>query len=447
MLDIKFIRENPNKVKENLLARGFKANIIDDVLNKYEKKVEIQQKVDNLRNRLNEISRDPGWLKDGRLIQPAAEIKKELEPFEEELGKVEKEYKKVLFEIPNLILEDVPIGNESKNKVMKTIGKISRFSYKPKAHIEMGEALELIDIPRAVKISGTRFAFLKNKGVILELALVKFTIDRLVKEGFIPIVPPLLIKQNITEDLGYWHGGGNENYYLVSDFEDGVAGTKKVNPLYLIGTAEHAIVSMHKDEVFSDKELPKKYVGFSPCFRREAGTYGKDTKGIFRVHQFDKIEMVAFIKPEDDEKERRKLLSLVESLMKSLGLPYRSVKLASEDLSFPSAETIDIETWIPSENKYRETHSISTTTDFQARRLNIKYRTIKPVTKVKEGQVFETPLPPQKEFVHILNGTAFAIGRTLIAIMENYQTKDGSIEIPKILQKYAGFTKIPSQET
>ena len=258
---------------------------------------------------------------------------------------------------------------------------------------------------------------MKNEGALLELALIQFAMDKLIKEGFIPIFPPMLIRGEITNELGYWNGENSNNYYLVNNYEE--------HPFYLIGTAEHSIVPMHKDETFEEKDLPKRYIAFSSSFRREAGTYGKDTRGILRVHQFDKVEMVSFVKPENDEKERKKILSIAESLVNDLDLPYQVVQLASGDLAFPSAETIDIETWMPSQNKYRETHSISTTTDFQSRRLNIKY---------KEGA--------EKKFVHILNGTAFAIGRTIIAILENYQQKDRSVLIPKILQKYLNKEKI-----
>ena len=261
--------------------------------------------------------------------------------------------------------------------------------------------------------------FLKNEGVLLEFALIQFVVEKLTQEGFTPLIPPVLIRREITDGLGYWQAGGNENYYFVRDYELSEDEQVKSLDLYLSGTGEHSTVPMHKDEVFAEKDLPKRYVIFSSCFRREAGTYGKDTRGIFRVHQFDKVEMVSFVKPEDDRKEREKLLFLVEKMMQDLGLPYQLVRLASGDLGFPSAETVDIETWIPSQKKYRETHSISTTTDFQARRLNIKFQ---------EGN--------EKKFVHILNGTAFAIGRTIIAILENYQEKDGSVIIPKILQKY-----------
>jgi len=235
----------------------------------------------------------------------------------------------------------------------------------------------------------------------------------------------MLIKKEITEGLGYWQAGGNENYYLVSDYQGLLSGGEVSNPLYLVGTGEHSTVPMHKDEIFEEKSLPKKYVAFSSCFRREAGTYGKDTKGILRVHQFDKVEMVVFCKPEDDEKILQKMLSYSESLMKDLGLPFQIVTLAAGDIGFPTKKTYDIEVWLPGQNKYRETHSISTTADYQARRLNIKYKT-----------------SVGNKFVHILNGTAFALGRTIIAILENYQQEDGSVVIPEVLQKWMGKDRI-----
>ena len=329
------------------------------------------------------------------------------------------ELKRKLYEIPNLPLKDVPIGDPSKFELIKKVGIPKKFSFKPKDHLELGEALDIIDVDRASKVSGTRFGYLKNEGALLELALVQFAISKLTKDGFISVFPPMLIRAEVTKELGYWTSDNKNNYYFVSGYEE-ENGEEKESPMYLIGTAEHSIVPMYKDEVLKSRDLPLRYAGFSSAFRREAGTYGKDTRGILRVHQFDKVEMVAFVKPEDDERERRKLLSLSESLMNDLGLPYRVIKLTSEDLAFPSAETIDIETWLPSQNKYRETHSISTTTDFQARRLNIKYSANKN----------------DKKFVHILNGTAFAIGRTIIAILENYQQKDGTVIVPKALKKY-----------
>ena len=239
--------------------------------------------------------------------------------------------------------------------------------------------------------------------------------DTVVKEGFVPVIPPVIVKNEIARGTGYFEAADEkEAYYLPSD------------DMYLIGTSEQSLVSMYSDEVLNEKDLPIRYVGFSTCFRREAGSYGKDTKGILRVHQFDKLEMVIFSKPEDSKNEHELLLSLEEKLMKLLGLPYQVINICTGDLGRPAASKYDIEAWLPSENKYRETHSTSNCTDFQARRLNIRYRD-------KTGKI---------NFVHTLNGTAFAIGRILIMIMENYQQKNGSIKVPKVLQKYCGFKVI-----
>lgn len=414
MIDIKLIRENPEKVQKAAKNKNIDIDV-NHILEIDKKHKELLLSVQKLHEERNIAAKN----KD---IEKGKELKEKLEKKDHALKAVGEELKEWLFKIPNIPLETVPIGDVSKNEIIKIVGRRSKFDFTPLDHLEIGERLDIIDVKRASKVSGTRFAYLKNEGALLELALVDFAIEKLSKEGFIPIFPPVLIKQDLTQGLGYWQVGGNENYYLVNDY-DGVGN------LYLVGTAEHAIVPMHKDEILLSKNLPLKYVGFSSAFRREAGSYGKDTKGILRVHQFDKVEMIAFVRPEDDEKERKKLLFLAESFMQDLNLPYQLVRLASGDMSFPSAETIDIETWIPSQNKYRETHSISTTTDFQARRLNIKYQ---------DGN--------EKKFVNILNGTALAIGRTIIAILENYQQEDGSIIIPKVLQKYINKEKIISKK-
>jgi len=424
MLDIKFIRENPKVVEKGARDKGIKIDInqILDIDKNYRKLSESVQKLREERNTLNgQIKKNPNqWDKEG-----AQSLKQKLEKEEDKLKTSKKNLHELLLTIPNLPLKDVPIGDESKNKIIKKVGSPKKFDFTPYDHLELGETLDIIDVKRAAKVSGTRFGYLKNEAVLLEFALVQFVLEKLVSENFTPIVPPVLIKNEITDGLGYWHGKideyltANENYYLVHDPQEHAQG------LYLVGTGEHSVVPMHKDEVFREQDLPRRYIVFSSCFRREAGSYGKDTRGIFRVHEFDKLEMISYVMPENDEKERKKLLQIAEDLVKELGLSYQLVRLASQDISFAAAETIDIETWIPSQKKYRETHSISTTTDFQARRLNIKYQ--------------ETD---EKKYVHVLNGTAFAIGRTIIAILENYQQKDGSVEIPKVLQRYLGKTSI-----
>jgi seryl-tRNA synthetase len=274
--------------------------------------------------------------------------------------------------------------------------------------LELGEALGIIDVKTAAKISGPRFDYLKNDGVLLEFALKQFAFDTLIKEGFIPILPPVLIKKEIMEGLGYTQMGEGENIFSLD--KDG---------FYLVGTAEQSIVPMFKDEVLKKAELPKRFVGFSTCFRREAGSYGKDTKGIFRVHQFNKVEMVSFVEEGEDDKEHEYLLSLEEKFFKALEIPYQVVKMCSGDLGFPAARKYDIEAWIPSQERYREVTSVSTVTDFQSRRLNMKYQ---------DGQ--------EKKYLFVLNGTAYSMNRPIIAILENYQQKDGSVIIPDVLQKY-----------
>jgi seryl-tRNA synthetase len=322
----------------------------------------------------------------------------------------------LLYQVPNLPFDDVPVGkDETENVVLREWGKKPEFNFKFKDYLILAENLDLIDVKRAAKTSGTRFGFLKREAAILEFALINFVFDMLVPEGFIPVVPPVMIKPEPFRGMGYLERGAEEVYFIPKD------------NLYLIGTAEQIIGPMHMDEIFKEEDLPKRYIGFSSCFRREAGSYGKDTRGIFRVHQFDKVEMFSFCKPEDSIREHHFFLSLEEKLMQSLKIPYRVVQMCTGDLGDPAAAKYDIEAWIPSQGRYRETHSTSNCTDFQARRLNIKYRD-KKTRKLK--------------FVHTINGTAFAIGRTIIAIFENYQQKDGTILIPEVLQKYTGFEKI-----
>ncbi len=426
MLDIKYIRENLDKVREAIKNKNGNIENLETILSLDDTRRKLIIDVEAIRSRRNEISEKLKDDKDDALIEESKKLKEMLAMKEAEQNDVEQKWMEHMLQIPNIPLSEVPVGSdETANEVLHKNGKPTKFSFKPKDHVELGQDLDLIDVDRATKVSGTRFAYLKNEAVLLEFALVQYVMNKLLKKGFHPILPPALIKQNITQGLGYWQAGGNDNYYLVHDVQKDQSGKEEVNPLYLVGTGEHSVVPMHKDEVFKDAELPKKYVAFSPSFRREAGSYGRDTKGILRVHQFDKIEMVAFVKPEQDEEVRKELLGVVEEMMQELGLPYQVVALCTGDTSLPSAQTIDVETWIPSQEKYRETHSISTTTSFQARRLNIKYQA-----------------KDERKFVHILNGTAFAVGRAIVAILENNQQEDGSIKIPKVLVPYTGFDEI-----
>ena len=401
MLDIKFIRENPEQVQ-----KGAKDKNIDvDV----QKILELDTDFRALSTKLQELFAERNAAAKERNIEKGKSLKVEIDEKEAGLGELKQSLEESLLNIPNIANADVKAGkNDTENDVVKTVGEVKKFNFTPKDHIELGQLLDIIDIERATKVSGSRFAYLKNEGALLEMALVQFAMETLVNEGFTPIVPPTIITKETMRKLGYMENGGDEDMFQLKD-----------NDSVLVGTAEQSIVPMHSDEVFSVKDLPKRYVGFSSSFRREAGSYGKDTRGILRVHQFDKVEMVSFVPEEQDESEHDYLLSLEEKFFQALEIPYQVIKMCTGDLGFPVARKYDIEAFIPTQEKYREVTSTSTTTDFQARRLNIKY------------QVGE-----DKKLVHILNGTAFAIGRTLIAILENNQEEDGSVMIPEVLRKY-----------
>ena len=415
MLDIKFIRENPNIVKDGLRRKGADVDI-DALLALDAEHRQILKQLEDLRAVLNQLSKDIAEGDDDKK-KDAEDIKvrlKNLEPTQRDLSQ---KLGQTLLQLPNLPLVSMLEGkDECDNKVVREGGEKIDFSFKPKNYLTLAEDLDLIDMERGAKVAGTRFGILKNEVALLEFALIRYGQDLLLSEGFTPVIALSMIKPEMFRGMGRLAADQEEDrYYLQKD------------DLYLAGSAEHTIGPMHSGEILKESELPNRYLGFSTCFRREAGSYGKDTKGIFRVHQFDKIEMVSFIKPEDDGKELEYLLSLQEKLFDLLQIPYQVVKMCTGELGFPVSRKFDIEAWIPSEGKYREVTSASTTGDFQARRLNIKY--------TRQGST---------RYVNILNATAFAIGRTIIAIMENYQQKDGSIEVPKVLQTYTGFTKIPT---
>ncbi|MBI3623115.1 serine--tRNA ligase [Candidatus Pacearchaeota archaeon] len=407
MLDIKLIRENSEKVKSSLLNKRAEVDI-DQLLRLDQKKLDLIKNLDNLKSQKNKLT--------GKSDE-AIKIKTETQTLEAELKIIEKEFLELMYAIPNLPLASVPIGQDEKdNVVLRKIGPTKLDSIdQPKDYLELAQKLDLIDTERGAKTSGARFVYIKNKLVNLEIALIQFVLEVSSREGFIPILPPLMIKPEMMKAMGYMERGADEIYHIEKD------------DLYLIGTSEQAIGPMHTNETFEEKDLPRRYLGFSPCFRREAGSYGKDTKGILRVHQFDKIEMFSLTTPENSAQELEFILSMEEKLMQLLRLPYQVVSLCTGDLSNQSAITYDIEAWLPGQNQYRETHSCSNTVDFQSRRLNIKYKTNSTNKNI---------------YVHMLNGTAFAIGRTLIAIIENYQQPDGSILVPEALQKYTNFKVI-----
>ena len=402
MIDIKYIRENADEVLKGIQAKGFDADI-DLVL-------ELDEKQSVLRKKIEEFNTERKKNAEKKNVEKGKKIKEKLSKLEGEEKIIDGKIYDILKKIPNLPLSEVPIGkDETENVVLREVCEKPMFDFPVKDHIELGQKLGWIDTERAGKAVGSRFGYLLRDAVDLEFALVRFAFDVLKKESFIPIVPPVFLKPEAMRGMGYLDYNEDEVYHLEKD------------DLYLIGTSEQAIGAMHMNEILDVSKLPLRYAGFSSCFRREAGSYGKDTKGILRVHQFDKVEMFSFTKPIDSKKEHEFLLSMEEKLMKALELPYRVLQICTGDLGFQAANKIDIETWLPGEKNYRETSSTSNVTEFQSRRLNIKYK------DEKTGK---------NEFVHTLNGTAFAIGRMIIAIMENYQEKDGTIKTPTVLEGY-----------
>jgi seryl-tRNA synthetase len=413
MIDIKRILEEPELVAQNNERRG-KDLDVSVVVELHQKRLSSIEEVQTLRTRGNEIAgKIPQASEEERpaLIAEGKEIKGQVKAKEAALATVEEQLHAQLRQYPNILQEDVPLGtDESANETLREVGDRPEFGFEPKDHLDLGEALDIIDMNRATKVAGARFVYLKGDAVMLEFALLQYALTELVKEGFVPVVPPHMVSTKAMGAMGYLERGGEEEIYHL-----------KNDDLVLIGTSEQAIGPMLMDEILDPAQLPLRYVGFSPCYRREAGSYGKDTRGIIRVHQFDKVEMFSFTDGASSKDEHEFLLEMQERLMKGLGLPYRVQKLASGDTGSPSSKTYDIETWIPSQKTYRETHSTSNTTDYQTRRLNTRIK--------REGK---------NELAHALNGTAFAIGRILVAIIENNQQEDGSVVVPEVLQPWVG---------
>lgn len=415
MLDVNFIREHPDLVREGIQKKNVDGKLVDKFLKLDELWRSKTKAIDELKAEQNVLSKELAKEQKQDMISRAQLLKQRISELEGECDEAAAKRKELLNRLPNIPFPDVPVGkDESENKVLREEGKKPEFDFEPKDYLSLAEHLGLINIKKAAEVSGSRFGYLIGDMALLEFALVRLAFDTLTKEGFTPILPPVMIKPEVYAGMGRLAANQKEErYYFPKD------------ELYLIGSAEHTMGPYHLNEVLEEQDLPRRYVGFSTCFRREAGSYGKDTKGIFRVHQFDKVEMYSFVNPEKSEEEHTFLLSLQEKLMQTIGIPYRVVEICTGDMGWTDARQFDIEAWFPSEERYRETHSCSNTTDFQARGINVKYKT-------KEGK---------KEFVHTLNATAFA-QRPLLALLENYQTKEGTIKIPEALQKYIGKKEI-----
>jgi seryl-tRNA synthetase len=380
--------------------------------------------VDNLRAEQKTLSKEIGNLKAKQKTTPGPEVEKELDllttkgtdlsnkitEITSKQDEVKIQADKAMGAISNLVHKDAPVGSEKDFKIIETFGKPRDFQaegIKVKDHVEIGSDLKLIDIERGAKVSGSRFYYLVNDGALLELALVNFAIDIAQSHGFSPVIPPALVKPAAMEGTGFL-GQAAENVYRIEQ-----------DDLYLVGTSEVALAAMHMDEILNNKELPIKYAGYSPCYRREAGSHGKDTKGIFRVHWFDKVEMFIFANTEDTDSIHQQLLEIEKEVLTKLELPFRVIDVATGDLGSSAARKFDCEAWIPSSNEYRELTSTSNCTEFQARRLKIRTR-----------------VGDKTNYVSTLNGTLLAVTRTIVALLENHQQKDGSVYIPKFLQPY-----------
>ena len=419
MLDPKLIKEKPEVIKNMLKARSVEFDL-EGLINSDQKRREFITKTDELRKKKNQVALNISEKKKkgediSSILAEMKSVSDELSKLEVDQNNIEKKYLKLATSIPNLIHESVPIGkDEESNKEIKKWGNIPEFDFKIKDHIDISEDLDLVDLERAAKVAGARFYYLKNDLVRLNQALINFGLDFLREKGYSAVQPPYMINRESMEGA-----------VIAEDFEEVIYKIDNQD-LYMIGTSEHAMAAMHSKEIIEGKDIPKKYAGISPCFRKEAGAHGRDQKGIFRVHQFDKIEQFVFSKPEDSWKEHEKLLSIAEEFYQKLEIPYRVMLLSTGDTGNISAKTYDIEAWMAGQNAYREIVSCSNCLEYQARRLKIRFR-----DKTNEDT----------QYVHTLNSTLIATTRVLVAIMENFQTKDGHIRIPEVLQGYMGNQK------
>jgi seryl-tRNA synthetase len=419
MLDPKLIKERPEIIRNMLKARAVEFDL-DGLIESDQKRREFIIKTDDLRKKKNQVAITISEKKKAgedasSILAEMKNISIELTKFESEQENIERKYLKLASTIPNLVDESVPIGpDESANKEIKKWGSIPKFDFKIKDHIDISEDLNLVDLERAAKVAGARFYYLKNDLVRLNQALIHFGLDFLAEKGYSLVQPPYMINRESMEGA-----------VIAEDFEEVIYKVQEED-LYMIGTSEHAMAAMHSKEIIEGKNIPMKYAGISPCFRKEAGAHGRDQKGIFRVHQFDKIEQFIFSKPEDSWKEHEKMLAIAEEFYQKLEIPYRVMLLSTGDIGKISAKTYDIEAWMAGQNAYREIVSCSNCLEYQARRLKIRFR-----DKTNEDT----------QYVHTLNSTLIATTRILVAIMENFQTKDGHIRIPQVLQSYMGNQK------
>ena len=418
MLDIKLIRENPEYVKNNLMKRGDPENseMLDTLVAVDREWRQKLTKLNDLRHERKTLTAEIGKLKKAgkdasSKVEKAKTLDSEITSIQAEVASAEEKTRDYLMRLPNLLHDTVPLGNdESGNVRVRSWGVIPKFDFAIKNHIDLGLNLDIIDIERAGKVTGSRFFYLKREGVLLDIALMSFALEEITKKDYLPIEPPYFMRREPYEGVT-----------ALGDFEE-VLYKIENEDLYLIATSEHPMAAMFMNEVLKGEDLPLKLAGISACFRKEAGAHGKDTRGMFRTHQFNKIEQFIFCKPEESWQLHEELLRNAEELVQKLGLPYRVVNVCTGDIGTVAAKKYDIEVWMPAQNAYREVVSCSNCTDYQARRLGIRYRE-------KEGA-------PPKGFLHTLNSTAIATGRTIVAILENFQQENGTVVVPKVLRKY-----------
>ena len=415
MIDIKVLRESPDLVRASQSARGEDVTLVDRVIAADEIRRSAIVEFEALKAEQNSLSKSVGSAKGDEkaaLLEKAKALSDLVKAAEGKKNTTEAEYKNIAMSLSNIVDKAAPVGGEADFKVLEEVGKPRDFNFTPKDHVELGKILGAIDVERAAKVSGARFYYLTGVGALLELALVNYAITSASKAGFIPVIPPVLVKPAAMEGTGFL-GQAAENVFHLKD-ED----------FYLVGTSEVALAALHMDEILDAKSLPIRYAGYSPCFRKEAGSYGKDTRGIIRVHQFDKVEMFSYCSMQDAEAEHQRLLNWEKEFLNAMEIPYRVIDVATGDLGSSANRKFDCEAWIPTQNAYREVTSTSNCSDFQARRLNIRIKTESATTPVAT-----------------LNGTLVAIPRMIVAILENHQQSDGSVVIPKALQGLLGMER------
>ncbi|MEY4657546.1 MAG: hypothetical protein RL466_359 [Actinomycetota bacterium] len=418
MIDIKFLRENPDVVRASQKGRGENVDLVDQIIAADERKRAALTEFETLRQEQNSLSKSVGAAKGDEkaaLLANAKELADKVKAADSKRAELEEEAKNLLLQLSNLLDPDAPLGGEEDFITIEHIGTPRDFAkdgFEPRDHVELGKLLGAIDTERGAKVAGSRSYYLTGVGALLEFALVNYAIQSAVKNGFSPVIPPVLVNPAAMEGTGFL-GQAAENVYRIEK-----------DDVYLVGTSEVPLAAMHMDEILPAEKLPLRYAGYSSCFRREAGTYGKDTRGIIRVHQFDKVEMFSFCKPEDAKEEHKRLLRWEKDFLTAMEIPFRVIDVASGDLGSSAVRKFDIEAWIPTQGAYREVTSTSNCTEFQARRLNIRF-------KDAEGT----------KAIATLNGTLVAIPRMIVAILENHQNADGTVNVPAALQPFLGMKK------